>query len=85
MITISGIDISWMETTILTIPLSHWLAATLALFITVVAQRYLITLFHTLAQTVANRTATPIDNILLEAAEKPANWLVLVVGLMVTL
>jgi len=74
-----------MGYTLLSIPLAHWLAAITALFITVVAQRYLIALFHTLAQTIANRTATPIDNMLLEAAEKPANWLVLVLGLMITL
>jgi len=76
---------NWMQHTLLTIPLTHWLAAITALFITVVAQRYIVVLFHRLTQTIANRTATPIDNILLETAEKPASWLVLVIGLMVTL
>jgi len=76
---------AWLQITLLSIPLTHWMAAVTALFITVVAQRYLVVLFHRLAQTVANRTATPIDNMLLEAAEKPASWLVLVIGLMVTL
>ncbi len=75
----------WMQTAWLTIPLTRWLAAVVALFLTVVAQRYLVTLFHRVAQRMADRTATPIDNMLLEAAEKPAGWLVLVVGLMVTL
>ncbi len=75
----------WMQTAWLTIPLTRWLAAVVALFLTVVAQRYLVTLFHRVAQRMADRTATPIDNMLLEAAEKPAGWLVLVIGLMVTL
>jgi len=77
-----AINIDWMQYTMLSIPLSHWMAAVAALFITVVAQRYI---FHGLAQTIANRTATPIDNMLLEAAEKPASWLLLVIGLMITL
>ncbi|RMH50059.1 MAG: mechanosensitive ion channel family protein [Zetaproteobacteria bacterium] len=78
-------DGTWLHTTLLSIPLGHWLAAALALFATVVAQRYLVVLFHRLAQRVADRTETPIDNMLLEAAEKPAGWLVLVVGVMVSL
>ncbi len=80
----SGIA-GWLDYTLLSISVAHWMAAAVALFATVVAQRYLITLFHRLAQGVADRTETPIDNMLLEAAEKPASWLVLVVGLMVSL
>ncbi|MDQ6950841.1 MAG: mechanosensitive ion channel family protein [Mariprofundales bacterium] len=75
----------WMDHTLLSIPIAHWLAAVISLFITVVAQRYLVSIFHRMAQTVANRTKTQIDNLLLEAAEKPVNMLILVVGLMVTL
>ncbi len=75
----------WMHHSLLSIQVSHWLAAVAALFVTVVAQRYLLVSFHRLAQTIANRTETRIDNMMLEAAEKPANWLILIIGLMLSL
>ncbi len=72
----------WM---LLDIPASRWLAAMLILFITIVCRRWLIKLFHHLAQTLAARTETPLDNMLLEAAEKPAGWLLYTLGVLATL
>jgi len=74
-----------MDHDLLSISIAHWLAAVLALFVTVVAQRYLVAFFHRIAQSIADRTETQVDNMLLEAAEKPVNLLILVVGLMATL
>ncbi len=65
----------WLE-----IPLTRWLAMLLILFLTIAARRWLLKAFHTLAQGLAERTETPLDNLLLEAAEKPAGWLLYVLG-----
>ncbi len=66
------------------IPIARWLLAVITLFATVVAQRFVLTGFHTLAQRIAARTETMLDNVMLEAAEKPAGLLVFVLGLMAT-
>jgi len=71
-------------TTLLDITLAHWLLAVAALFITVVAQRYLVRLFHTIAQKITSRTETQLDNVLLEAAERPAGMLIFVIGLLIS-
>lgn len=73
------------ETTLLEITLTHWLLAIAALFITFVAQRYLINIFHTIAQRITAHTETRLDDLLLEAAERPANLLIFVIGLIVSL
>ncbi|MDX8392825.1 MAG: mechanosensitive ion channel family protein [Mariprofundaceae bacterium] len=73
---------AWMP---LEIPATRWLAAILILFITIACRRWLIVLFHRIAQTVAARTETPLDNLLLEAAEKPAGWLLYTLGILATL
>ncbi len=57
------------------IPLARWLAALLILFVAVIARRWLLRIFHVLAQELADKTETRLDNLLLEAAEKPAGWL----------
>jgi len=70
---------TWLDIT-----LAHWLLAVAALFTTVVAQRYLVRLFHTIAQKITSRTETQLDNVLLEAAERPAGMLIFVVGLLIS-
>jgi len=80
-------DSLWMqltETTFLDITLARWLLAVAALFTTVVAQRYIVRLFHVIAQKITSRTETQLDNVLLEAAERPAGMLIFVVGLLIS-
>jgi len=72
---------SW---TLLEIPALHWLLAAAVLFLTIVAQRLVIRAFHALTQRITSRTETELDDLLLAAAEKPAGWLILVVGLLMT-
>ncbi len=72
------------ETTLLSISLAHWLLAIAALFTTVVAQRYLVRLFHAIARKITARTETQLDDVLLEAAERPAGMLIFVVGLLIS-
>jgi len=67
---------------VLDIAVTHWLASILILFATVVGRRWLLRIFHALAQGLAARTATPLDNMLLEAAEKPAGWLIYILGVL---
>jgi len=58
---------------------------TLILFTTVIMQRYLIRAFHHLTQSITARTKTPLDDLLLGAAEKPASWLILILGIVASL
>ncbi|MDQ6984495.1 MAG: mechanosensitive ion channel family protein [Ghiorsea sp.] len=60
---------------------SQWLAAIGILFVTVVLRRYLIAFLHRLTQTLTNKTQTTLDDTLLEAAEKPLSWLILLMGI----
>jgi len=71
----------WM---LLDIPASRWLTAVLILFITLAGRQLLLALFDRLARRFAARTATQLDNLLLEAAEKPAGWLLYTLGIMAT-
>ncbi|MDQ7011667.1 MAG: mechanosensitive ion channel family protein [Mariprofundaceae bacterium] len=71
--------------TLLDIRVTRWLLAVLMLFAIVVAQRLIVSTFHALSQNLAARTETKLDNLLLEAAEKPAGWLVIILGLMATI
>ncbi len=71
-------------TTLLDITLAHWLLAITTLFITVVAQRYILRLFHAIAQKITSRTETQLDNVLLEAAERPAGILIFIIGLIIS-
>lgn len=73
-----------IESTWLDITMARWLLALSALFITVVAQRYIIRIFHDIAQRITARTETQLDNVLLEAAERPAGMLIFVIGLLVS-
>jgi len=57
----------------------------LILFITVIMQRYLIRALHHITQTIAKRTTTLLDDLLLTAAEKPASWLILILGIVASL
>jgi len=80
-------DTLWAQltgTTLLDITLARWLLAVAALFITVVAQRYIVRLFHVIAQKITSRTETQLDNVLLEAAERPAGMLIFIVGLLIS-
>ncbi|HKI61268.1 MAG TPA: mechanosensitive ion channel family protein [Mariprofundaceae bacterium] len=70
--------------TLLDIPVSRWLLAVLALFATMVAQRLILSAFKALAHSVAMQTETQLDNVMLEASERPAGMLVLVFGLILT-
>lgn len=70
---------------LLDIPASRWLAALLLLFITMVGRQWILALFDRLARTIATRTASNIDNMLLEAAERPAGWLLYTLGILATL
>lgn len=70
--------------TVLDIAATRWLLATLALFLTIVMQRFVVRGFHTLTQNIATRTKTELDDVLLTAAEKPAGLLILVLGLLLT-
>jgi len=71
--------------TLLDIKVTRWLLAVLMLFAIVVAQRLIVSTFHVLSQGLAAHTETKLDNLLLEAAEKPAGWLVIILGLMATI
>jgi len=72
------------ETTLLDITIARWLLALLALFITAVAQRYIVRLFHIIAQKVTSKTETQLDNVLLTAAERPGSMLIFVVGVLIS-
>jgi MscS family membrane protein len=69
---------------VLGIPVLRWLLAFLCLFAVIVLQRYLNNALHRWVVHIAGKTATKLDDILLEAAEKPARWFLLIVGLLLT-
>jgi len=71
-------------TTLLDITLAHWILAVAALFTTVVAQRYIVRIFHAIAKKITSRTETRLDDLLLEAADRPAGMLVFVIGLIIS-
>ncbi len=77
-------ETAWFETSWLDITVAHWLLAILALFVTVVAQRYIVRIFHNIAQKITSRTETQLDNVLLEAAERPGSMLIFVIGLLIS-
>lgn len=66
------------------IPLLRWAAALLVLFAFVVAQRVLVRSYHRITQAIAGRTDSHVDDLLFEAAEKPAYWLILLIGILAT-
>ncbi|MDX8404409.1 MAG: mechanosensitive ion channel family protein [Mariprofundaceae bacterium] len=70
--------------TILDIASTRWLMAAVILFLTIVMQRLVIRGFHALTQNIAARTATELDDVLLAATEKPASWLILIIGILMT-
>ncbi len=61
--------------------LTRWLLAFLLLFITVVAHRYILRVLHKITQQLARNTQTLLDDTLLQAAEKPLGWLILLLGI----
>ncbi len=71
--------------TILDITLGRWLLAVLVLFASLVARRMLIATFHTLVGKIARRTETMLDDVLLEASERPAGYLLMLVGILLTI
>lgn len=73
------------QATMLDIPATRWLLSILILFITVLAQRYLVRAFHSFSANIAARTSTQIDDVVLSASEKPAGWLILITGIMIAL
>lgn len=60
---------------------SQGLAAIGILFVTVVLRRYLIAFLRSLTQSLTKKTKTTLDDTLLEAAEKPLSWLILLLGI----
>ncbi|MDX8398119.1 MAG: mechanosensitive ion channel family protein [Mariprofundaceae bacterium] len=64
----------------LDIAVSRWLLAAGLLFITVIAQRLLIRSFHSITHAITSHTETQLDDLLFSAAEKPASWLILLIG-----
>jgi len=60
---------------------TRWVLAVIILFVTVVANRYLIRILHLMTQNLAQRTETTLDDTLLQAAEKPLGWLIMVLGI----
>lgn len=77
-------ETAWFEVTLLDITIARWLTAFTALFITVVAQRYIVRAFHNIAQRITSRTQTQLDNVLMEAAERPGSMLIFVIGTMIS-
>ena len=59
----------------------RWSVAAGVLFITVVAHRYVIRLLNHLTQGLAKKTQTQLDDTLLQAAEKPLGWFILLLGI----
>ncbi|MFC1545852.1 mechanosensitive ion channel family protein [Pseudomonadota bacterium] len=76
---------SLQQWSMLDIAATRWLMAVFALFLTIVIQRLAIRAFHALTQNIAAHTQTELDDLLLAAAEKPASWLIMVVGLLITM
>ena len=70
--------------TLLDIAVTRWMIAIVILFFTVAGRRWALRIFHVVAQELADRTETPLDNLLLEAAEKPAGWLMYILGTLAT-
>ena len=68
---------AWLD-----IAVTRWVAAMAILFIVIAGRRWALHIFHTLAQKMADRTDTPLDNLLLEAAEKPAGGLIYILGIL---
>jgi len=66
------------------IPLLRWGVALLVLFAFIVAQRMAVRAYHRLTQALAERTESRLDDLLFAAAEKPAYWLILLLGILVT-
>lgn len=67
------------------IPFIRWCIFFATLFATLIIQRYLIQSVHFLSQKLADSTFTKADNIMLEASEKPARWLIMTFGIMLAL
>ncbi|MCF7822216.1 MAG: mechanosensitive ion channel family protein [Mariprofundaceae bacterium] len=70
--------------TLLDIAATRWLLAAVALFLVIVTQRLVVRGFHALTHSIAARTDTELDDVLLAAAGKPVEWLILVIGLLMT-
>jgi len=80
---------SWLamlnDVRVLDIPLLRWLLALVILFVTLVLRRVMIRGFHATMHRLAQRTETVLDDVLLEAAERPAGYLLMLLALMFTL
>jgi len=72
---------NWM---LLDIPATRWIVALLVLFITIVGRQWLLWLFERLTRSIAKRSATQLDHVLIQAAEKPAGWLLYTLGVLAT-
>jgi len=74
----------WQQTQqlqMLGIPVDRWLMTIGILLLTVIAQRYLLSAFHRISHSITAHTETPLDDLLLIAAERPASYLILMLGI----
>ena len=59
----------------------RWAVAATLLMVTVLAHRYLIRGLQRVTKHLAGKTKTTLDDTLLQAAEKPLSWLILLLGI----
>ena len=59
----------------------RWAVAAALLMVTVLAHRYLIRGLQRVTKHLAGKTKTTLDDTLLQAAEKPLSWLILLLGI----
>jgi MscS family membrane protein len=76
---------SLQQRTLLDIPANHWVEALVVLFLFIVGRQWLLALFDRMAKAIAAHSETRLDRLLLEAAEKPAGWLLYTLGILATL
>jgi len=69
---------------LLDIPATRWIAALVVLFVTIVGRQWLLWLFERLTRSIAKRSTTHLDQVLIQAAEKPAGWLLYTLGILAT-
>jgi len=67
------------------IPATRWLLAVLVLFATLVIQKLFVVGLNRIVRHLSARTTTQLDHVLLNSSEKPAAWLILIIGIIATL
>ncbi|PJA31515.1 MAG: hypothetical protein CO187_09020 [Zetaproteobacteria bacterium CG_4_9_14_3_um_filter_53_7] len=72
------------ESMFLDIPLARWVISAGILFATVIARTIALTAFQRISKSLATRTQTKLDDVLLSAADRPIGLLVYVIGIMLS-